>query len=118
MGATQLRFVGVELYVGDLERAKEFYTRVLGIPVGEEQPEHFAKLDCSSAFVCLECKGSESYPSQDKAVLFFETGNLQSTVADIGRERFLRIEPTWAALHDPEGHNVLILQATGEAKRA
>lgn len=118
MRATQLRFPGVELYFGDLVKAKDFYTKVLRLSVVEEQPSHFAKLDFSSAFVCLERKGSESYPSQDKVVLFFETEDLQSTVADIGRERFSRIEPTWAVLHDPEGHNLLILEAAGEAKRA
>ena len=65
MSATQLRLVGVELYFADLVRAKDFYTKVLRLPVGEEHHGHFAKLDFSSAFVCLERKGSESYPSQD-----------------------------------------------------
>jgi predicted enzyme related to lactoylglutathione lyase len=116
MGATQLRFVGVELYFGDLEKAKDFYTNLLKLPVGEEQPGHFAKLDFHSAFVCLERKGSENYPSQDKAVLFFEAENLNATIAEIGSGRFLRIESAWAVLHDPEGHNVLILEAGGRTR--
>src|ERR1035441_2093048 len=27
------------------------------------------------------------------------------------RERFVQAEPGWAVLHDPEGHNVLLLQS-------
>jgi len=118
MSAMKLRFVGVELYFGDLERAKDFYTNLLGLPVGEEQPGHFAKLDFKSAFAYLERKGSESYPSKDKAVLIFAAENLNSMLEEIGRERFLQIEPSWAVLDDPEGHNILILEAAAEVKRA
>ena len=103
-------FVGVELYFERLEAAKHFYTELLGLEVSEEQSGHFAKFDSASGFVCLERKGSESYPSKDKAVLFFEVGDLSATVASIGRKRFVHVEPAWAVLHDPEGHNVLLLQ--------
>ena len=30
----------------------------------------------------------------------------------IGPNRFVRTEPHWAALHDPEGHNILLLEAS------
>ena len=72
MSATQLRFVGVELYFGDLVRAKDFYTKVPRLSVVEEQPSHFAKLDFSSAFVCLERKGwvrELSVPGQGGPIL-------------------------------------------------
>jgi hypothetical protein len=103
-------FAGVELYFENLEGAKQFSTQLLGLEVSEEQTGHFVKFDSASGFVCLERKGSESYPSRDKAVLFFEVGDLAATVAALGRERFVQVEPGWAALHDPEGHNVLLLQ--------
>ncbi len=103
-------FVGVELYFEHLEAAKRFYTELLGLEVSEEQTGHFVKFDSTSGFVCLERKGSESYPSKDKAVLFFEVGDLSAMIASIGRERFVQVEPGWAVLHDPEGHNVLLLQ--------
>ena len=64
----------------------------------------------SSFSICLERKGSESYLSRDKAVLFFEVNDINAAVAAIGRERFVWVEPTWAVLHDPEGHNVLLLK--------
>ncbi len=103
-------FVGVELYFANLEAAKQFYTQLLGLEVSEEQSGHFVKFDRGSGFVCLERKGSESYPFADKAVLFFEVSDLASSVAAIGRERFVQVKATWAVLHDPEGHNVLLLQ--------
>jgi hypothetical protein len=59
----------------------------------------------------LEHKGAEFYPSQDKAALFFEVPDLPATIVTVGRERFAQIAPTWALLYDPEGYNVLLLQA-------
>ncbi len=84
-------FVGVELYFEKLEVAKEFYTQLLGLKVSEEHSGHFVKFDSASGFICLERKGSESYPSRDKAVLFFEVRDLASSVAAIGRERFVQV---------------------------
>ncbi len=111
MNDISARLVGVELYFDNLERAKRFYLETLGLRVSEEQPGHHAKFDAAPAFVCLETKGSESYPSRDKAVLFFEIPDLQAAVRAIGPNRFVRSEPHWAVLHDPEGYNVLLLQA-------
>jgi predicted enzyme related to lactoylglutathione lyase len=108
--ATELKFVGVELYFDDLPAARQFYITTLGLAPSEEQSGHFVKFDGERGFICLEGKGLESYPSRDKAVLFFEVADLGETIAGIGRERFLQVEPGWAVLHDPEGHNVLLLQ--------
>jgi predicted enzyme related to lactoylglutathione lyase len=106
-----LKFVGVELYFENLEAAKQFYTQLLGLEVSQEQRGHFMKFDSGSGFVCLERKGLESYPSRDKAVLFFEGNDLAGSVAAIGHEHFVKIEAGWAVLHDPEGHNVLLLKS-------
>jgi predicted enzyme related to lactoylglutathione lyase len=105
------RFVGVELYFEDLERAKKFYLDTLRLHISDEQPGHHAKFGADDRFVCLETKGSESYPSRDKAVLFFEVHDLRAAVTAIGPHRFVRSEPDWAVLHDPEGHNILLLEA-------
>lgn len=104
------RFLGVELYFDDLEKAKRFYNGVLGLEISEQQSTHYAKFDSAAGFICLERKGSESYPSRDKAVLFFQVDDIAATVTAIGRERFVQVEPTWAVMHDPEGHNILLLQ--------
>ena len=110
MSESKPNFVGVELYFEHLEQAKRFYAGVLGLEVSEEESGHFAKFDSDKGFICLERKGSESYLSRDKAVLFFEVADLAATVASVGRERFVQVEATWAVMHDPECHNVLLLQ--------
>ncbi len=104
------RLLGVELYFDDLPRAKQFYEETLGLSVSDEQIGHHAKFDSGARFICLERKGAESYPSKDKAVLFFEVADLKSSIAIVGEENFVRTEETWAVLHDPEGHNILLLQ--------
>src|SRR5215475_13011307 len=83
------RFLGVELYFEDLERAKGFYRNVLGLRIAEEEPGRHAKFESGSGFICLEKTGVESYPSQDKAVLFFEVADLQSAISSIGRQQLV-----------------------------
>ena len=61
-------------------------------------------------------KGAENYPSQDKAVLFLETADLNATIEPIVRQRILRSETNsensqaCAVLHDLEGHKILLLE--------
>ncbi len=100
--------MGVELYFDDPGRAKDFYAGVFGLRIAEEKSGQFSKLDCCAAFLCLESKGT--YASRDKAVLFFEVDDLAAKVRDLGQERFVQVEAGWAVMHDPEGHNVLLLQ--------
>lgn len=104
------RLVGIELYFDDLKRATAFYNETLGLPISEHDQSRYAKFDFDGAFVCLERKGVESYPSRDKAVLFFEVPDLQAAIRMIGEARFVQKEEKWAVLHDPEGHNVLLMQ--------
>jgi predicted enzyme related to lactoylglutathione lyase len=110
MANPAMKFAGVELYFDDLPTAKQFYAATLGLAISEEQSGHFVKFDGERGFICLERKGSESYPSRDKAVLFFEVADLAGAITAIGRERFVQVEMGWAVLHDPEGHNILLLQ--------
>jgi len=107
----RLRFAGVELYFDDVERASGFYRKILGLEADGEAPGHYTKFDGARGFVCLERKGSETYPSRDKAVLFFEVDDLAAAVASIGPERFVTVSSGWAVLHDPEGHNVLLIES-------
>lgn len=111
MRASLPRFTGVELYCEDLDRATEFYKEILGFEVTDEERGHYTKFDSGAGFFCLERKGSESYPSRDKAVLFFEVADLDATIEAIGRDRFVEVTAGWAVLHDPEGHNVLLVQS-------
>ncbi len=113
---SNLRLSGVELYFDDVEGAKRFYSAVLGLEHSEQQAGHFAQFDGGSGFICLERKGSENYPSRDKAVLFFEVPDLDAAIARIGPERVVGSElqagrrGRWAVLHDPEGHNIVLLE--------
>ncbi len=118
MSTINARLVGVELYFDDLVAAKNFYEGTLGLDIFSEQPGHHAQFNVGRAFLCLEKKGVEDYPSQDKAVVFLEVPSVQDAVEAIGRERFVHIESgsestkgAWAFLHDTEAHNALLLEA-------
>ena len=110
MNQLSARLIGVELYFEDLQKAKTFYADTLGLKLSDEQPGHHAKFAGGSGFICLEKKGAESYPSKDKAVLFFDVPDLNAATATIGPNRIVQSAPGWAVLHDPEGHNILLLQ--------
>ena len=114
MQPVQAHLIGVELYFDDLSKATEFYNDTLGLALSEEQVGHHTQFESGGRFICLERKGAESYPSKDKAVLFFAVPNIKSAVATIGLEKFVHVESTWAVLHDPEGHNVLLLESAVE----
>ncbi len=111
-----MKMIGVELYFDDLEGAKRFYCDALGLTLSDEEAGHHAQFDAGAGFLCLERKGVESYPSRDKAVLFFEVDDLNAAVKAVGPERVVQWEKKpgrgtpWAVFHDPEGHNVLLLQ--------
>ena len=111
--------VGVELYFNDLVAAKHFYQETLGLAISGERPGHHAQFDAGPSFLCVEKKGVENYPSSDKAVIFLKVPSVQAAVETIGRERIVHFESSaetgrqaWAVLHDPEGHNVVLLEAT------
>ncbi len=109
-----LRFAGVELYFEDLDRARTFYRDVLGLAISDETAGHYVRFVNGTGFVCLERKGSESYPSKDKAVLFFEVEDVAAAARALGQRVIAQSkagDPTpWLVVHDPEGHNVLLLQ--------
>jgi predicted enzyme related to lactoylglutathione lyase len=123
MPAKKLRMAGVELYFDDLDRARKFYCETLGLRVTDEAAGNFVQFDAGSGFLCLERKGSENYPSQDKAVLFFKVANLARAIDALGRDRIVgsdltgKTRPRWAVVHDPEGHNILLLESRKPRKR-
>ena len=117
MPAAKPRVVGFELYFENLEEARRFYRDTLGLALSEEQPGRYVKFKGTAGFLCLERKGSERYPSRDKAVVFVEVANLRAVLNALSPERILQFHPSgagrppWAVLHDPEGHNVILLEA-------
>ena len=115
MISADTRLAGVELYFDDLRRAKTFYRDVLGLELVEDAADHHAKFEVGGPFLCLEKRGMEAYPSADKAVLFFEVADVRQAVDEVGPSHVVRYDPdaatAWAVLHDPEGHNILLVQA-------
>ncbi len=112
------RLIGVELYFDDLQLGKQFYSDMLGLELLDEEEGHHARFDAGGSFVCLERKGAESYPSRDKAVVFLEVSNLADAIGNIGEEKVIATKPLgeghrrpWAALHDPEGYNIVLVEA-------
>ena len=67
MKGMQARFVGVELYFENLDRAKEFYAETLGLEISEEHAGHHAK---------------------------FDSPELKSAIAAIGQEKLVHAEAT------------------------
>lgn len=118
MARLKIRLAGFELYFDDLERARRFYSSRLGLHAIEHDPAHHVKLGSDDAFLCLEQKGVENYPSADKAVVFLEVVDLPAAIAEFESseivERSLEAERPWAAIRDPEGHTVLLLQTRRE----
>ena len=112
--AISARLAGVEFYFDDLDRAKEFYTHVLGLPLEEDQPEHHVKVGAGDRFVCLERKGVENYPSADKGVVFLEVPNVGAMLDRLDAAFVLASDLSgakpWAAVRDPEGHTIILLQ--------
>lgn len=117
MSKVNARVAGFELYFDNLPVAKQFYEEVLGLLLVAEEPGHHAQFDGGAAFLCVEAKGAENYPSLDKAVIFLEVPDLGMAIDAIGEHRILKQQsgakgpPAWAVLHDPEGHNILLLEA-------
>ena len=118
MRTAKPRVVGFELYFENLEAAKRFYRDTLGLELSEEQAGRYVKFHAQAGFLCLERKRSEPYPSPDKAVVFLEVANLRALLDSMSPDRVLEYHPggesprpPWAALHDPEGHNVVLLEA-------
>src|SRR5712691_13571728 len=108
------KLAGLELYFNDLEAATNFYQDVLGLSLDEEDPHHHAKFDLGSAFLCLEAKGVEDYASMDKVVVFVEVADIRAAMDRIDSRHVVGADLSsthpWAAIRDPEGHTVMLLQ--------
>jgi predicted enzyme related to lactoylglutathione lyase len=122
MSRGKIRFIGVELYFDDVDRATRFYRDLLGLAVAESRPGDYSKFASEGGFLCLERKGLDTYPSENKAVVFLEVADVQRAIEAMGSHRIVHVGvdgqqgSPWAVMHDPEGHNVILLQARGEAE--
>ena len=122
MSGPEPRLAGVELYFDDLARATRFYREALGLRLRDSDPQRYATFGLAPGFLCLERKGHEDYPSADKAVVFIEVADLRAALAAVPRRQLVRAAcraaRPWAAVRDPEGHTVLLLQTTRRVRAA
>jgi predicted enzyme related to lactoylglutathione lyase len=94
----------------------------LGLAVAESRPGDYSKFASEGGFLCLERKGLDTYPSENKAVVFLEVADVQRAIEAIESHRIVHVGvdgqrgSPWAVLHDPEGHNVILLQARDEGE--
>ncbi len=116
MSGLERRLAGVELYFDDVAKATRFYREALGLRLRDSDPQRYAMFGLAPGFLCLERKGREDYPSADKAVVFIEVVDLRPALAAVPRRQRIRAAwraaRPWAAVRDPEGHTVLLLQKT------
>lgn len=116
------RLAGVEFYFDDFQGAKAFYRDVLGLALEEDEAGHHAKFALGTHFLCLERKGVENYPSAEKGVVFVEVPDVRAAVSRLGPAHVvgsrLEGERPWAAIRDPEGHTIMLLQATKPGRLA
>src|SRR6058998_3860864 len=99
----RLQFAGVELYFEDLPKAMKFYAETLGLELSHQRLGHHARFNSDGGFICLERKGVESFPSQDKALIFFEVADLEAAINAIGPEKILSPRPTGQSCTIPKG---------------
>ena len=103
--------VGVELYFEDLERAKEFYLDTLGPRISDEQPVTRPSSVLMPRLSAWKQKGPSPIPPAIRPCFSFEVPDPPAAVTAIGQHCSARSQPRWAVLHDPEGHNILLLPA-------
>ena len=97
----------MKLFFDKLDRAGEFYTGVLGLRVDDDDPGYFAAYRVgSSGFFCIYQRESPA----DKAILTFDTPDIQGLVKAIGEDRFTSKYPRSAWLEDPEGYTISIVE--------
>ena len=107
---------GVALYSEDLERARTFYRDLLGLPLLLEQ-EHVLHFDAGSARLAIYRYPTEDEPRAPEGFLMFAVDDLAAAYEDL-RSRGVEFlgPPTVrpygrvAYLHDPEGHELGIIE--------
>jgi kumamolisin len=89
-----------ELQGEDLEKPRAFYRETSHLEITGDVAAHPIEFDGAGGFLCLERKGGGFYPSQGRAVLFFEVEKSSATLGSIGRENVVEAEPGGAVADD------------------
>jgi predicted enzyme related to lactoylglutathione lyase len=111
---------GVVLYSKDLAQAKDFYSRILGLPVLLEEPQviHF---DGGSVRLAIHRYPIEGGREAPEGFVVFAVDDLAKAYEDLRRKGAEFLGPPAsrpygrvAYLHDPEGHEIGLLEEPAE----
>lgn len=114
---------GIVLYSKDLGRAKEFYHGVLGLPVLLEESNviHF---DAGSVRLAIHRYPLEGPREAPEGFVVFAVENLATAYEDLRRKGAEFLGPPAnrpygrvAYLHDPEGHEIGLLEEPAEGTK-
>ncbi len=120
----KLEFNHVMLYATDVARSIEFYTRMLGFKLLEEQAPYYARLQSPDSKTTLALHKVE--PGARGFRLYFETDKLDKLYAELQKRgvQFDR-EPrdeVWGWRHsylrDPDGHEISLYTAGAKRLKA
>jgi predicted enzyme related to lactoylglutathione lyase len=107
---------GVVLYSKDLAQAKDFYSRILGLPVLLEEP-HVIHFDGGSVRLAIHRYPIEGAREAPEGFVVFAVDDLAKTYEDLRRKGAEFLGPPAsrpygrvAYLHDPEGHEIGLLE--------
>lgn len=103
------------IFVSDLEKAKTFYSDVLGVPVKSEHADRVEFVHDGCDFIAYKCEQDapvENYSRIARSVFVFETESIDESMRELSARgvTFLHQEPVendfcrYAALRDPFGN--------------
>jgi predicted enzyme related to lactoylglutathione lyase len=111
---------GIVLYSEDLERAKAFYAGLLGLPILLEE-DHVVHFDAGSVRLAIHRYPTEGKREASEGFLVFSVDDLAAAYEDLRRRGAEFLGPPTvrpygrvAYLHDPEGHEIGLLEEPQE----
>ncbi|WP_020576085.1 VOC family protein [Actinopolymorpha alba] len=116
--------------VRDVVKAREWYTRLLGLPIGDELPHghlYVVPMDGGSGLILDEMPrwGGDrpgGPPTYQTPAFMFDTDDVRAAYAhvrDYGAELVTEVEPGgWFTFRDPDGNLLMVCGADPEAPSA
>lgn len=100
------------LRTGNLDRAREFYEKLLGLPVCGEQPGDFVQLSVGDAALCVDTAAGGDPPAAIFAVTRLDLLCEYLVGAGVTVDGPRRGHGgRYAVVHDPDGHELVFEEA-------
>lgn len=122
----ELELNSIQIFVSDIEKAKEWYSKILGMELIEEYTDIkclFMKLGNDKFYIETPCpewgKGWNTVKIGGRTPIIFETGNIKETVNDLKSKNVKFVEEIskrpWgqykAVFADPDGNEFNLVQS-------